>query len=50
MNIIVLILILVLLFGGGLGWHQGYVTNGYYGGGFGLVLIVFPVLALVGRI
>jgi hypothetical protein len=50
MNIIVLLLIILLLFGGlgGLGYRQGWVNPGFgvYGGS-GLVLIVLVVILVL---
>lgn len=48
MNLIVVLLIVLLLFGG-IGWHGGY-GPGYYGGGIGTILVVLLVLWLLGVI
>ena len=53
MNLLVIILILFLIFGGGFGYHQGYYANstGLYGGiGVGTIIIILVVLLLLGRI
>ena len=47
MDLILIILVLFLLFGGGLGYHQWGPTGGFGIGG--LLLIVLVVYLLVGR-
>jgi hypothetical protein len=51
MSLILIVILLVVLFGGGYGWHRsGYSGGPYLGGGVGLILLVILVLALMGRI
>lgn len=48
---ILLIVLLVLLFGGGFGWQRsGYAGGPYLGGSVGFILVVLIILALLGRI
>lgn len=45
-NLLILLVVLVILFGG-VGWRGGY-GPGYYGGGLGLVLVVILLFFLFG--
>lgn len=54
MGIVLLIILLLVLFGGGIGYGGAqpfhYWGTGYYGGGIGLVLVILLILFLLGRI
>ena len=53
LGLILVILLAIVLFGGGLGYRGGYGDSPYYGygiGGIGLVLVILLILALVGRL
>jgi len=51
MNLLVLIIVLILLFGGGLGYHLGGNYGPYWGGGSILsILVILLVLKLLGVI
>ncbi len=51
MNIIVLIVVLLILFGGGLGYHLGGNYGPYWGGGSIVgILVLLLVLRLLGVI
>ena len=46
MNILILLLILILIFGG-VGWHGGYGPV-YYGGGIGTIVVILLILWMCG--
>jgi hypothetical protein len=52
MNLLIVILVLILVFGAFGGGHMGYwpARYGYGGGGLGLVLLIVVVLILLGRV
>ncbi len=53
MRTLLIVLILLILLGGGIGTlpHWGYHNYGYYpSGGFGTIIIVLVILALLGVI
>ena len=52
MNVVLVVILVLLLFGGLGGYHfQGWNYGGpYIGGGLGLVLLILLILALVGRL
>ena len=53
LGLILVILLAIVLFGGGLGYRGGYGDSPYYGygiGGIGLVLVILLILALTGRL
>jgi hypothetical protein len=54
LGMIVLIILVVMLFGGGLGQWGGrgpfYGTGYYGGGGLGLIVVIVLILLLVGRL
>ena len=53
LGLILVILLAIVFFGGGLGYRTGYYASPGYGygiGGIGLVLIILLILVLVGRI
>ena len=53
LGLILVVLLVIVLFGGGLGYRGGYGDSPYYGygiGGIGLVLVILLILALIGRI
>jgi hypothetical protein len=47
-NMIVLIIVLILLFAGGIGWNQGWYGGGGFGSILGLILIIILVCWLLG--
>jgi hypothetical protein len=38
--LILVVLLVIVLFGGGYGWHSGYLGGPQFGGGLGLLLVV----------
>jgi hypothetical protein len=51
--IVLIVLLVLLLFGGGLGYRSGWHSSPYYGPGFGIVgilIVVLLVLLLMGRL
>jgi hypothetical protein len=46
---ILVVLLVIVLFDGGYGWHSGYLVGPQIGGGIGLLLVVVIVLVLVLR-
>lgn len=52
--LILIVLVVLVLFGGGLGYHRGYyASNAYYGPGIGIVgiiVVVLLILLLSGRL
>ena len=50
MNLIILILVLIVLFGGvGYGYRGTYANGPYVGGGLGVVLVIVLIYLLIGR-
>ena len=50
MNLIILTLVLIVLFGGvGYGYRGAYPNGPYVGGGLGLVLVIVLIYLLMGR-
>ena len=50
MNLIILLVLLILVFGGvGYGFRGSYANGPYLGGGIGLVLLIVVIYLLLGR-
>jgi hypothetical protein len=47
--LILVVLLVLVLFGGGYGWHSGMYPTHVYGGGIALVLIVLVIAVFVLR-
>ena len=52
MNVVLVVILVLVLFGGGFGLHPSITNNyGYWpSGGLGLVFLVLLILALTGRL
>jgi hypothetical protein len=51
MNLIVILFLVLVLFGGlgGYGWNQGYYGGAHFGGGMGLLLLIVVLVLVFGR-